>query len=153
MHHKLDIHPIPENVLYINELSLAAKVPYETKQETEKALTGKTVSDGGILPDDNVRIYVPMDLNADNIMRQLQSLYNKLGYPDDENESDYSIGVGKLISQLEIYDQVRVARDLANATRKVNGGELHSQQGGSFSKKNGRIYGTAWWQRRVLPIR
>ena len=39
MHHKLDIHPIPENVLYINELSLAAKVPYETKQETEKALT------------------------------------------------------------------------------------------------------------------
>lgn len=55
MHHKLDIHPIPENVLYINELSLAAKVPYETKQKTEKALTGKTVPDGGILPDDNVR--------------------------------------------------------------------------------------------------
>lgn len=54
MHHKLDIHPIPENVLYINELSLAAKVPYETKQETEKVLTGKTVSDGGILPDDLV---------------------------------------------------------------------------------------------------
>ena len=52
MHHKLDIRPIPENVLYINELSLAAKVPYETKQETEKALTGKTVSDGGILPDE-----------------------------------------------------------------------------------------------------
>ena len=135
MHHKLDIHPIPENVLYINELSLAAKVPYETKQETEKALTGKTVSDGGILPDDNVRIYVPMDLNADNIMRQLQSLYNKLGYPDDENESDYSIGVGKLISQLELYDQVRVVRDLANATRKVNGGELHSQQGIALAKK------------------
>lgn len=85
MHHKLDIHPIPENVLYINELSLAAKVPYETKQKTEKALTGKTVPDGGILPDDNVRIYVPMDLNTDNIMRQLQSLYNTLGYPDDEN--------------------------------------------------------------------
>lgn len=135
MHHKLDIHPIPENVLYINELSLAAKVPYETKQETEKALTGKTVSDGGILPDDNVRIYVPMDLNADNIMRQLQSLYNKLGYPDDENESDYSIGVGRLISQLEIYDQVRVVRDLANATRKVNGGELHSQQGIALARK------------------
>ena len=120
MHHKLDIHPIPENVLYINELSLAAKVPYETKQETEKALTGKTVSDGGILPNDNVRIYIPMDLNADNIMRQLQSLY---------------IGVGKLISQLEIYDQVRVVRDLANATRKANGGELHSQQGIALARK------------------
>lgn len=34
MHHKLDIHPIPENILYINELSLVAKIPYETKQET-----------------------------------------------------------------------------------------------------------------------
>lgn len=41
MHHKLDIHPIPENVLYINELSLAAKVPYETKQKTEKPLPVK----------------------------------------------------------------------------------------------------------------
>ena len=57
-------------------------------------------------------------MNADNIMRQLQSLYNKLGYPDDENESDYSIGVGKLISQLEIYDQVRVARDLTMLREK-----------------------------------
>lgn len=66
-----------------------------------------------------------------------------LRYPDDENESDYSIGVGKLISQLELYDQVRVVRDLANATRKVNGGELHSQQGIAL-EKNGRIYGTAW---------
>ena len=68
-------------------------------------------------------------------MRQLQSLYSRLGYPDDENESDYSIGVGKLISQLEIYDQVRVVRDLANATRKANGGELHSQQGIALAQK------------------
>lgn len=37
----------------------------------EKAVTGKKKSEGGILPDDNVRIYVPMDLNADGIMRQL----------------------------------------------------------------------------------
>ena len=27
MHHKLDIHPIPTDVLYVNELSLAGKVP------------------------------------------------------------------------------------------------------------------------------
>ena len=62
-------------------------------------------------------------------MRQLQSLYNKLGYPDDENESDYSIGVGKLISQLEIYDQVRVVRDLANATRKEMAGSCIVNRG------------------------
>lgn len=29
MHHKLDIHPIPTDVLYVNELSLAGKAPYE----------------------------------------------------------------------------------------------------------------------------
>ena len=54
MHHKLDIHPIPE--------------------EMQKAVTGKKKSEGGILPDDNVRIYVPMDLNADGIMRQIYAL-------------------------------------------------------------------------------
>lgn len=39
MHHKLDIHPIPTDVLYVNELSLAGKAPYETKQNMDKALT------------------------------------------------------------------------------------------------------------------
>lgn len=32
MHHKLDIHPIPENVFYINELSMVTEVVYETKK-------------------------------------------------------------------------------------------------------------------------
>lgn len=76
MHHNLDIYPIPKDVLYVNELSLAGKVPYETIQDMEEAITGKRVKDGGILPDDNVRIYVPMDLNADTIMWQLYSLFS-----------------------------------------------------------------------------
>ena len=33
MRHKLDIHPVPEEVLYINELSLAENVPYETRDQ------------------------------------------------------------------------------------------------------------------------
>lgn len=37
MHHKLDIYPILADVLYVNELSLAGKVPYETKDTMEKA--------------------------------------------------------------------------------------------------------------------
>lgn len=71
MRHNLDIYPIPKDVLYVNELSLAGKVPYETKDDTAKAITGKKAAEGGILPNDNVRIYVPMDLNADIIMWQL----------------------------------------------------------------------------------
>ena len=68
MHHKLVIPPIPMDVLYVNELSLAGEALYETKQDMDKALIGRTKSNGGILPDANVRIYVPMDLNADIIM-------------------------------------------------------------------------------------
>lgn len=41
IHHKLDIHPIPEEMLYVNDPSLAVKVPYEMEYEMEKAVTGK----------------------------------------------------------------------------------------------------------------
>ena len=102
MHHKLDIHPIPTDVLYVNELSLAGKAPYKTKQDMDKALTGRTKSNGGILPDDNVRIYVPMDLNADIIMRQLYSLHSTLGCSTERNESAYCSGDGKVISKSTI---------------------------------------------------
>ena len=81
MHHKLDIHSILENVLYINELSMATEQVYETTKEVEQALTGKTVSNGGILPDDNIRIYVPMDLNMNEIVLRVYRLYSVLGYP------------------------------------------------------------------------
>ena len=92
----------------------------------EKAVTGKCIKEGGILPDDNVRIYVPMDLNADTIMWQLHSLFSTHGYPTESNESAYSSGVGKIITQLEIYDQVWSARDVGV---KEAGGVRHSKQG------------------------
>lgn len=130
--HNLDNHPIPEDVLYVNELSLAGKVPYETKDAMEKAVAGKKKSEGGILPDDNARIYVPMDLNAANIMWQLYSLHDTLGYPTESNESAYSSGVRKVISQLEIYDQVWTARK-AGDTR--NDDVRHSQQGIELAKQ------------------
>lgn len=51
MHHNLDIYPIPKDVLYVNELSLAGKVPYETKDDTAKAITGKKAAEGGHPPE------------------------------------------------------------------------------------------------------
>lgn len=135
MHHKLDIHPIPKDVLYVNELSLAGEAPYETKQDEDKALTGKTRSKGGILPDDNVRIYVPIDLNADIIMWRLYSLQNLLGSPTEKNESDYSSGVSMVISQLEIYDQVWVTRKMDEAIQREDGGVRHSRQGIKLAKQ------------------
>ena len=135
MHHNLDIYPIPKEVLYVNELSLAGKVPYETKDTMEKAITGKKAAEGGILPDDNVRIYVPMDLNADIIMWRLYSLHGSLGYPTEKNESAYSSGVSKVISQLEIYDQVWAARKVGKTVQKEDGSVRHSQQGIELAKQ------------------
>ena len=135
MHHNLDIYPIPKDVLYVNELSLAEKVPYETKDDTAKAITGKKATEGGILPNDNVRIYVPMDLNADIIMWQLYSLHGSLGYPTEKKESAYSSGVSKVISQLEIYDQVWAVRKVGETVQKEDGGVRHSQQGIELAKQ------------------
>lgn len=105
------------------------KVPYETEDEMEKAVTGKKKSEGGILPDDNVRIYVPMDLNDDGIMRQFYALYGALGEPTESNELVYHSGVRKIITQLEIYDQVWVARKVEESVQKENGGVIHSRKG------------------------
>ena len=72
MHHKIDVHPIPDSPIYINDLSIATTYnPYELKRQAELAVTGKTVSKGGILPDDNVRVYVPLDINAEYIIGEL----------------------------------------------------------------------------------
>ena len=67
MNHKLNNHPISERMIYVNDLQLANDVPYETERKLEAAATGKREMEGGILPDDNVRICVPMDLNADAV--------------------------------------------------------------------------------------
>lgn len=65
-----------------------------------------------------------MDLSAEKIMRQLHILYRNLGTPMENNEFQYESEVRKLITQLEIYDQVWVARDARHAVQKMNGGEF-----------------------------
>lgn len=68
-----------------------------------------------------------MDLNAAQILNRLQQIYRIMESPDDTNELEFSYQVGKSISQLEIYDQVWVARDLGNAVRIKE--HLHSKNG------------------------
>ena len=76
-----------------------------------------------------------MDLNADIIMWQLYSPHSTLGYPIEKNESAYCSGVGKVISQLEIYDQVWAARNLEDTVQKEDGGVRHSHQGIELAKQ------------------
>lgn len=134
MHHDLDITPIPEKVLYINELEIADySCNYELQEQYDQALTGKTKSQGGILPEDNVRIYVPLDLNADQILYRLHYVYYVLGSPDESNESEFESRVRNIALQLEIYDQVWCARN-ADQTIEKNG-KLHSRKGMDVAQK------------------
>lgn len=87
------------------------------------------------MPDDNVRIYVLMDLNADKIMWRLYRIYMVLDDPDYHNETEFSTAVGIVVTQFEIYDQVWVARDAAHAVQKSEGGVYHSQKGIELTKK------------------
>ena len=135
MRHKLDYKPIPEEVLYINELDLADSVPYETNIEMEKALTGKRKKEGGVLPDDNVRIYVPIDINPEAIMWRLNFLFVTMDYSTEDNESAYSFVVRRIISQLEIYDQVCVTRNFENSVQKELVGVRHSREGIELAKR------------------
>ena len=135
MRHKLDYKPIPEDVLYINELDLADSVPYETNIEMEKALTGKRKKEGGVLPDDNVRIYVPIDINPEAIMWRLNFLFVTMDYSTEDNESAYSFAVRRIISQLEIYDQVCVTRNFENSVQKELVGVRHSREGIELAKR------------------
>lgn len=56
-----------------------------------------------------------------------------MGSPDDMNEMEFSYAVDKIISQLEIYDQIWVARDLRNAIKVKE--HLHSKKGIELARK------------------
>ena len=95
-HHMLDIAPIPEKVLYINEPWLI-----------DSSFDGmEKVSEEPDPNPDNVRVYLPLDLNAEAILRRLRYVIYRYGEANEANESNYRADVNRLVSQIEIYDQV-----------------------------------------------
>ena len=102
-HHRLDPYPIPKDKipLCINEPWLIDKslLEYPPRREPEEK-------------DDNVRIYIPMDLNRDAILRRLDTVIAHYGEANERNESDFRIDVAAIIWQIEIYDQVWFVRHM-----------------------------------------
>ena len=103
-HHTLDVHPIPKDKmpLYINEpwlidrsMSETGKVSIEPEQER-----------------DNIRVYIPLDINKNAILRRLDMLITHYGEANEKNEIDFSLDVGMLVSQIEIYDQIWYVRHM-----------------------------------------
>ena len=99
-HHNLDDFPIPKEKqpIFINE-------PWLIDRSLEWIMeTGYTAEP---LPDeDNVRVYIPMDISKEAILRRLRWIIQKYGSVSFwNNESDFSCDVDRLVSQIEIYDQ------------------------------------------------
>ncbi len=99
VHHDLDIHPEPEEVLYINETEIADDNIYESSREQQQEHP------------DNVRVYVPLDINHDMIIRRMNQIGIRNGNPTEENEFYYALDVQRIITRLEIYDQVWYVRE------------------------------------------
>lgn len=95
-HHALDPYPIPkeESPMYINEPWLIDKSLSEIEIRREPEAE-----------EDNLRIYVPIDLNKKAIMRRLWRIIGCYGEANENNESEFRLDVDMLISQIEIYDQ------------------------------------------------
>ena len=104
-HHTLDVHPIPKEKapLYINESWLIDRSLLE-------------ISNGSKEPEqeqDNIRVYLPLDINKSTILRRLDLLITHYGEANEKNEIDFSIDVNMLVSQIEIYDQIWYARHMS----------------------------------------
>ena len=102
-HHNLDPYPIPreKKPMYINEPWLIDRslMNEQVKREPEEK-------------EDNIRIYIPMDLNKDAIMRRLWNVISLYEEASEENEFNFSQDVDALISQIEIYDQIWYIRHM-----------------------------------------
>ena len=107
-HHQLDPYPMPKekDPLFINEPWLTDKtlLDYPLNREPEGMV-------------DNVRIYIPLDLNKDAIIRRLDSLIYHYGEANEGNESEFRVDVNLLIYQIEIYDQVWYVRHMPKEGR------------------------------------
>ena len=100
-HHDLDPYPVPKEKtpLYVNEPWLA---DVSLLDYFEFGLESNS--------EDNVRVYVPLDLNAKVILRRLDYVINRYGESTEKNEFHFSADVSMIISQLKIYDQIWYVR-------------------------------------------
>lgn len=103
-HHTLDVYPIPKDKapLYINEPWLIDRSLLE-------------ISNGNAEPEqeeDNIRVYIPLDINKNAILRRLDTMIIHYGEANEKNELDFSIDVDMLVSQIEIYDQIWYVRHM-----------------------------------------
>lgn len=103
-HHNLDPYPLPkeEHPLFVNEpWVIDNSIDQEFVKSNEPEITS-----------DNLRIYVPLDLNKSAIIRRLNEIIRRYGEANEENEMNFLMEVEKLLFQVEIYDQIWYVRHM-----------------------------------------
>ena len=103
-HHDLDPYPIPkdETPLFINEPWLIDKYLFDYSERIKEPEAAE----------DNVRVYVPLDINREAILRRLRLLISQYQEANEDNEMHFSRDVDMLVSQIEIYDQIWYVRHM-----------------------------------------
>ena len=80
----------PDNPMFVNASGLADRVyPGYDYPALEQS--------------DMIQVYVSLDISAQLIIFRLCEIYDRLGYPTENNEFDYMYEIDRLIMQLEIY--------------------------------------------------
>ena len=109
-HHTLDVHPVPKDKspMFINEPWLID----QSILEMTTSLSNEPESEA-----DNIRIYIPLDINKSAILRRLDSIIYRYGEASEENEAAFETDVEQLISQIEIHDQIWYVRHMPKEGR------------------------------------
>lgn len=103
----------------------------ETKDDIPIYIHEPELLDGSLLevdvsqaeePEDNVRVFVPLDISCEAVLRRLDWIIHRYGEATEKNELNFARDVGMILSQAEIYDQVWLARH-------GTAGERHSAEG------------------------
>ncbi len=104
VHHSLDIYPIPKekSPLYINEPWLIDQSLLEDKLDNQEPKGQK----------DNIRVYMPMDINRVAVLRRLSAIISRYGEANEDNEPNFQMDVEAIIAQIEIYDQIWFVRNM-----------------------------------------
>ena len=97
----MDIHPIPkeEAPLFINEPWLIDGTLLELGIRRELLKAPDTQSD-------NIRVYLPLDINREAILRRLDEIICRYRTATEANESNFRHDVNQVMAQFEIYDQI-----------------------------------------------
>ena len=104
-HHTLDVHPIPKEKtpMFINEPWLIDRTIFET---------ATSLSPEPEQEEDNIRVYIPLDINREAIFRRLHEIVYRYEEANEANEFNFESEVEQLVSQIEIYDQIWYVRHM-----------------------------------------